>query len=153
MAAKPSPRMTPDEIGAFVADGHTGIFTTLRRDGMPVAMPMWYAALDGRIYLQTRGKKIDRIRHDPRASFLVESGERWADLKAVHYTGRAELVDLDAATSKRFNAEIERKYSTFRSRDAMAPETAAYYEKALRGMVRFTPDERVLHWDNTKISR
>ena len=75
--------MTEAEIWAFVTDAPTGILTTLRRDGVPVALPIWFACLDGAIYLQTRGKKLQRIAHDPRASFLVETGHRWVDLKAV----------------------------------------------------------------------
>ena len=34
----------------------------------------------------------------------------------------------------------------------MPKETAEYYAKALTGVVRFTPDDRVLNWDNTKLS-
>ncbi len=150
--AKPSPRMTADECWAYVADAHTGILTTLRRDGMPIALPLWYACLDQAIYAQTRGRKLQRIRHDPRASFLVETGDRWADLKAVHLTGVAEIVDLDDDTSARFRAEVDRKYAAFRSATAMQPDTAGYYATVVTGVVRFTPDDRILNWDNTKIA-
>ena len=115
-------------------------------------MPLWYAYLDGAVYAQTRGRKLQRIRRDPRSSFLVETGERWADLKAVHLTGTAEIVDLDDELSRRFRAEMDRKYSAFRSQAAMPKETAEYYAKAVTGVVRFNPDERVLHWDNTKLT-
>ncbi|MEZ5232482.1 MAG: pyridoxamine 5'-phosphate oxidase family protein [Acidimicrobiales bacterium] len=152
MAAKPSPRMTSEEIWRYLTDGHTGILTTLRRDGVPIAMPLWYACLDGRIYLQTRGRKLQRIRRDPRASFLVESGEHWKDLKAVHCTGVAEVVELDAELAERFGVEMARKYGAFRSTDAMPSETAAYYARSMNGVVRFTPDERILHWDNSKLT-
>jgi nitroimidazol reductase NimA-like FMN-containing flavoprotein (pyridoxamine 5'-phosphate oxidase superfamily) len=153
MAAKgPSPRMTPDEIWEFVTNAHTGVLTTLRRDGVPIALPLWFVCLDRTIYSRTRGKKLQRIAHDPRASFLVESGERWADLKAVHLTGRAEVVDLDEATSARVLSELDRKYSGFTSRVQMPKETADYYANALTGVVRFTPHERVLNWDNAKIT-
>ena len=103
--AKPSPRMSPEECWTFVSEAHTGIFTTLRRDGTPIALPMWFACLDRTLYLQSRGRKLERIRHNPRASFLVESGEHWADLKAVHLTGTAELVDLDEDTTRRFRQD------------------------------------------------
>src|SRR3954454_11070670 len=109
-----SPRMTEDEIWAFVTDAPTGILTTLRRDGVPVAMPLWFACLDRTIYMQTRGKKLQRIAHDPRASFLVETGHRWVDLKAVHFTGTAELVDLEPELARRFRTEIDRKYDGLR---------------------------------------
>jgi nitroimidazol reductase NimA-like FMN-containing flavoprotein (pyridoxamine 5'-phosphate oxidase superfamily) len=149
---KPSPRMTPEECWAYITDSHTGILTTLRRDGVPIALPLWFACLDRRIYFQTRGRKLQRIGHDPRASFLVESGEHWAELKAVHLTGRAEVVELDERLARRFGAEIDRKYAGFRSAAAMPRETAAYYARALTGVVRFTPDDRLLNWDNAKLT-
>lgn len=149
---KPSPRMTEDEIWSYLTEGHTGIHTTLRRDGVPIAMPLWYAVLDRIIYVQTRGRKLARIRHDARSSFLVESGERWADLKAVHLTGVSEIVDLEQELSARFRTEMDRKYAAFSSQAQMPKDTATYYATAVTGVVRFTPDSRVLHWDNTKLT-
>ena len=148
-----SPRMTDDEIWATLTDGHTGVFTTLRRDGMPIAMPMWYVVLDRCVYMQTRGKKLQRLRNDDRASFLVESGLRWAELVAVHLTGHCELIDEpDDDLMRRFGEEMDRKYRTFRATGTEMPkETADYYATRLRGLVRFVPDERILHWDNSKL--
>jgi nitroimidazol reductase NimA-like FMN-containing flavoprotein (pyridoxamine 5'-phosphate oxidase superfamily) len=126
--------------------------TTLRRDGVPIALPTWFACVDRTIYLRTRGKKLQRIAHDARASFLVESGEHWAELKAVHLTGRAEIVDIDAELSTRVRDEMERKYAAFRTRNADMPKaTAEHYATALSGVVRFTPDDRVLNWDNARL--
>ena len=106
-----SPRMTDEEIWAYVVDAPTGILTTLRRDGVPIALPLWFACLDRTIYFQTRGKKLQRMAHDPRASFLVESGFRWVDLKAVHFTGRADAIDASPDLADAFRAEIDRKYA------------------------------------------
>ena len=148
----PSPRMNEDELWSFVTDAHTGIMTTLRHDGYPISLPLWFACLDRQIYLRTRGKKLKRIAHDPRAGFLVESGEQWADLKAVHLTGRAEIVDLDDELGRRFRDELERKYAEFRTpAEDMPKETANHYATAMGGVVRFTPDARVLNWDNRKL--
>ena len=61
----PSPRMTDDEIWSFVTDAHTGIMTTLRRDGYPISLPLWFACLDRQIYLRTRGKKLQADRPRP----------------------------------------------------------------------------------------
>ena len=122
----PGFRLSHDEIWAYVADAHTGILTTLRRDGVPIAMPLWFAAVDERIYVNTRGKKLDRVRRDPRASFLVESGTAWRDLQAVHFTGTVEIVEPDG--------------------DLLGRVAAAY--GAGMHWLRFTPDERVLSWNN-----
>ena len=144
--------MSQDELWQFVTDGHTGILTSLRRDGMPVAMPVWYAVADRQILVRTRGKKLTRIAHDPRVSFLVESGERWAELKAVHFTGRAELIDAEGDLAEAFNREIERKYAAYRTASAAMPsETSEHYRTAVHGLVRIVPDQRVLTWDNTKL--
>jgi len=148
----PSPRMTDDEIWSFVTDAHTGILTTLRRDGVPIALPLWFACLDRRIYFRTRGKKLGRIAHDSRSSFLVESGKRWVDLKAVHLTGRSEIVDLDGELAERIRAETDRKYAAFRDRTEMPKATAEHYKKVMGGVVRFTPDDRILNWDNAKLA-
>jgi nitroimidazol reductase NimA-like FMN-containing flavoprotein (pyridoxamine 5'-phosphate oxidase superfamily) len=151
-ASKPSPRMTVDECWDFVTEAHTGVLTTLRRDGMPIALPLWYACLDRAIYLQTRGRKLERIRNNPMASFLVQTGDHWADLKAVHLTGRAEIIDLEGDLSRRFRVEMDRKYKPFSSATAMRAETAEYYAEAMTGVVRFTADDRILNWDNAKIA-
>lgn len=156
MAEKLSPRMTEDEVWDFVRDGHTGIFTTLRRDGMPIAMPMWYCCVDRAVYMQTRGRKLQRIQHDPRASFLVESGDTWAELAAVHLTGRAEHVeDPDEELQAAFAAEMDRKYRAFRGGGTggaeMPKQAADYYAAQMRGLVRFVADDRVLNWDNAKM--
>jgi nitroimidazol reductase NimA-like FMN-containing flavoprotein (pyridoxamine 5'-phosphate oxidase superfamily) len=146
--------MEPDEIWDFVTRSHTGIFVTLRRDGVPIAMPLWFAVLDRKIYISTRGKKLARIRHDDRASFLVESGQLWAELKAVHLTGKARVLEESDALCPRVQAELDRKYAAFRTlREDMPDATRKSYQAADHAYVEFTPDERILNWDNQRLQR
>ena len=83
-------RLTEEEAWAEIAAAHTGILTTLRRDGMPIALPVWFVAEDRTVAMRTPAatKKIARVRNDPRASFLVESGERWVDLRNARIAAR-----------------------------------------------------------------
>lgn len=151
--SRSSLRLTDDEIWSFVTDAHTAIMTTLRRDGMPITLPLWFACVDRTMYTHTRGKKLRRLARDRRASVLVESGEAWVELKAVHFTGIAEVVDLDQQTLDRVETETARKYDAFRTPATdMPPATALHYATTMR-WVRFTPDDRVLTWDNTKIAQ
>ena len=146
-----SVRLSTDEAWAVIEAAHTGIFTTLRRDGVPISLPVWFVALDRTICLgaPSRTKKIARLRHDPRASFLVESGERWAELEAVHLTGHVEFVD-DLALIERIDDGLEKKYAAFRtSREEMPERTQAHY--AGRTFLRLVPDERILSWDNRRL--
>jgi hypothetical protein len=102
--------------------------------------------------VHTRGKKLARLRQDPRASFLVEDGTAWEELRAVHFTGQAHVIELEPELVECYRAEVDRKYATSRtaSRD-MPGATANAYATAIGGLVRFVPDERILHWDNRKL--
>ena len=89
-------RLSEQEAWAELERAHTGIFTTLQRNGWPISLPMWFVALDRHIYLRTpaQSKKLTRIRHDSRGNFLVERGERWKELCAVML--RVEVERLEA---------------------------------------------------------
>ena len=144
-------RLGVDEAWAVLASAHTGILTTLRRDGMPIALPVWFVVLDRTVCISVpaRTKKVARVRHDPRASFLVESGLAWADLEAVHLTGTVEVLD-DLDLIARIDDALDAKYGAFRTPRAEMPErTRAHY--ADRAFLRLHPDERILSWDNRRI--
>ena len=144
-------RLTVDEAWEAVESAHTGILITLRRDGMPIALPVWFVVDDRSVALMTPAgtKKIARIRHDPRASFLVESGEQYAELRGVHLTGRVEAVE-DALATSRIEAAVEAKYAAFRPpADSLPAAAQAYYAKQV--FLRFVPEGRILTWDNARL--
>ena len=148
-----SVRLSRVEAWAVLAAAHTGILTTLRADGTPVALPMWFVAIDERIYVgtPTHTKKVARVRRDPRVSFLVESGQRWAALVGVHLTGKARVVDDDPDLLARVNAAMDDKYHAFRtSRREMPDGTRRHYEVET-AVIEVTPDERILTWDNSRL--
>jgi nitroimidazol reductase NimA-like FMN-containing flavoprotein (pyridoxamine 5'-phosphate oxidase superfamily) len=147
-------RLTPDEAWAVVAAAHTGIFTSLRRDGFPISLPLWFVVLDRRIYVSgpASAKRVARVRRDPRVSFLVESGLRWAELRAVHLTGRARVV-TEPGMFARVAAALDAKYGAFRTRrSAMPAATRAHYEVEL-ATIEITPDAHILSWDNARLAR
>ena len=59
-------RLTADEAWQEIASAHTGILTTLRRDGMPIALPVWFVAEDRTVAIMTPAstKKIPRVRNE-----------------------------------------------------------------------------------------
>jgi PPOX class probable F420-dependent enzyme len=148
-------RLTDDEAWEVLATSHTGILTTLRRDGAPVTLPVWFV-VDGTgdersvlVAGLSATAKFARARNDSRVSFLVESGLRWAELRAVEFTGRAELVadpDWDAV-----DALLDAKYAGFRtSRSEMPPSAQAHYDRS-RSLLRLVPEGRLLTWDNARL--
>ena len=145
-------RLDRAEAWEVLRTTHTGIFTSLKADGTPIALPVWFAALDEHIYLDAVAttKKVARIRRNPRVSFLVESGERWRDLCGVLLTGQARIVDDDALV-ERVHAAIGAKYAGFSGdRPAMPPESRGHYERE-HLVIEIAPDERILSWDNARI--
>lgn len=145
-------RLTPTEAWNVISGSHTGILTTLRRDGTPVALPVWFVVDQDTIAMMTPSgtKKISRIRRDPRASFLVESGQRWEELRAVHLTGRMEVVD-DPQTVSRIAANLDTKYAEYRPAAMLLPTpTRDHYAK--QTYLRLVPEGRLLTWDNARIA-
>lgn len=149
-----SVRLSREEAWAELASAHTGIFTSLRRDGVPISLPVWFVVVDERIYVAgpATSKKVARVRHDPRVAFLVESGERWRDLRAVHVTGRARVVDAsETPLLERVAMLSDAKYAAFRTpRDEMPDATQRHYAVP-PATIEITPDDRVLTWDNARL--
>jgi nitroimidazol reductase NimA-like FMN-containing flavoprotein (pyridoxamine 5'-phosphate oxidase superfamily) len=145
--------MDDDEIWDFLTEAHTGILTTLKRDGTPVALPVWFAVVDRRIYTGTRGKKLLRIAHDARSSFLVESGLAWAELKAVHVATEARILeDPDPDLAARIAAEMARNYRTARTPTSQMQSASADHYKSNPGRtVELVPTGKILAWDNSKM--
>lgn len=144
-------QLSADEQLAFLERGHTGIITTLRRDGWPVSLPVWYAVVDGKVYLSTppKAKKLARVRNDERCSFLVESGEKWVDLTAVEFRARAVIV-TDAAEAEAVAAALADKYDGFGPPQELLPDaTKNHY--AERETIRLDPVEAAISWDNQRI--
>jgi len=147
-----SVRLSREEAWQAIEAAHTGILTTLRADGMPIATPVWFVGLDRRVYVGTPNhtKKVARLRRDARVSFLVESGERWAELRGVHLTGRAAFV-TDAGLTQRVNAALEAKYAPFRTARSAMPEQTRRHYTVPRTLIEIVPDERILSWDNARL--
>ena len=147
-----SVRLSRPEAWAVLADAHTGILTTLRRDGVPISLPVWFVVLDERVFVSgpAHTKKFARLRSDPRASFLVESGRRWAELQGVHLTGHARIVD-EPELLGRVNDALAAKYAEYRtSRPSMPDATRMHYETDVT-TIEIVVDDRILSWDNSRL--
>ena len=140
-------RLSKEQAWEVLADAHTGILTTLRTDGTPIALPMWFVATDQRIYVMTPAftKKVGRVKRNPRVSFLVESGTRWTELQAVHVTGRARVVE-DVDLTSRVREALDHKYAAFRTEGG-----DRNVDDVVMALIEITPDERIVSWDNSRV--
>jgi len=145
-------RLDQTEIDEFLTSGHTLILTSTDRDGYPHAAPLWYAYIDGHIYTRTmrKSQKAANIARDPKVCCLVETGERWRELKAVMIRGRAVEVE-DEAMQKRFDATLSEKYANFRESGAAMPKRTQQHYAAPTVWWKIVPEKRSSSWDNRKI--
>jgi PPOX class probable F420-dependent enzyme len=95
-------QMSDSERDAFLAEPRYAILTTLRRDGSPVSVPVWFD-WDGRcvrMFTHEVTPKLKRIQNDARASVLVANNvdekEKWVAFDgeiAVRNDGGIELAE------------------------------------------------------------
>jgi general stress protein 26 len=145
-------RLSEDEAWAELAAAHTGILTTLRRDGRPVPLPVWFVALDRTIYVRTpaRTHKVGHVQHDPRATFLVERGERWAELCAVMLHADVSLLG-DGAERDTVESTLTEKYASFRTDDAQLPDATREHYAVESAVLKLSPVGRLVTWDNSRL--
>jgi Pyridoxamine 5'-phosphate oxidase len=141
-------RLTDAEAWEFVAHAHTGILTTVRRDGRAISLPVWHVVLDSHVYVRAPAStaKLVRIRNDPRVSFLVEEGQAWAELKAVRFDALAMLEtrpDVIEAVLER----LAEKYGAFGPPlERLPPAIGTLYSD--RTVIRLDPQGRLNNWNN-----
>lgn len=104
--------MSEAEITDFVVNSRTGTLATIGPNGQPHLTAMWYAVIDGEIWLETKAKsqKAVNLKRDPRVSFLIEDGQTYDTLRGVSFEGTAEIVD-DPDSLFRVGVSIWERYT------------------------------------------
>src|ERR1700679_951045 len=87
--------MSEAEITDYATSSRTGTLAPIGPDGQPHLTAMWYAVVDGEIWLETKAKlqKAVNLKRDPRVSFLLEDGQTYDTLRGVSFEGVAEIVE------------------------------------------------------------
>ena len=143
--------MSGEEIAGFVSDHGTAVLTTLRADGRPVPLPVWYVAIDGALYFQTplRSRRVGNIERDPRVAVLIDDGERWEHLRGVLIQGTAERVTDEAVLTRVLAAFAELFADVTLPESSMPAAASAHY--AGKAVFRVAVPDRLLSWDNRKL--
>lgn len=99
--------LTREEIDEYMLSSPRGILCVSRNNLAPLALPMWFGWIDGKIVMTTlaASKKTGAVRRSPAVSFLVESGEEYFTLKALLILGNCR-VDDDPAAAERWQEAI-----------------------------------------------
>ncbi len=141
--------LTEEERRAFIAGSFTIILVSNGRDGYPHAVPMWFLVGDDGCYYMTtytRSQKAVNLRRNPKAALLVESGERYDELKGVLIRGTAEVLD-DLELCVHVLTQIHQKHAGGLT-EGIGDIMRAQARK--RVVLKVTPD-RVSSWDHRKL--
>jgi PPOX class probable F420-dependent enzyme len=141
------------EVADFVAASRTLVLATLGPDGAPDPVPMWYVVdKAGAVLMRTyrKSQKVVNLRRDPRVAALIESGERYAELRGVQLSGSIELVEDDDLVADVMVALLQ-KYEGLADEHVVAARAAALQRAPKQVAMRLHVDS-VASWDHRKLS-
>ena len=136
--------LTESEVDALLRAARTLVLVTNGPDGVPDPVPMWFVVDEGgTVWMRTyaASQKVLNLERDPRFAALVETGDRYVELRGAQLSGTVALVD-DLDTICEVFAGLMVKY------EGLDPEhvdsvKAAYRERAAK--------QRALRLDVTKV--
>lgn len=140
--------MTGEERDRFIDQSRTCTMATVGPGGMPHLVAMWYAWLDGRIWLESKAKaqKIVNLRRDDRLAVMIEAGNTYETLRGVSLEGRGVIV-TDPDEIWRVGVNVWERYTA-----PYSEEFQPFVEAMLVKRVAVRLDiERVRSWDHRKL--
>ncbi len=140
--------MTHAECATFILQQRTATISTLGPTGFPHLVAMWYGAIDGQIWFETKPKsqKIQNLRRDDRITCLIEDGRTYDTLRGVSLEGRGVIVDDPDALWNVGVSVFERYMGPYT--DEMRPLVEVMLHKRVAVRVDV---ERVRSWDHRKL--
>ncbi len=149
--------MDPNAIATYLENQRTLILSTTKKDGSPVAHALWFVYCNGAVYfnIQAKSFKYKNIQRDNRVCCLVESGERYLDLKGVMIQGRCTAVTDPAEQEQHEKARQEKNARMGDGMDGMPEWFHGNRQQRLnRGdrVLLKVPLEKVTTWDFSKVA-
>ncbi|NHC21611.1 TIGR03618 family F420-dependent PPOX class oxidoreductase [Nocardioides sp. IC4_145] len=140
--------MSDDEVDTFLTQQRSSTVATIGPNGQVHLVAMWYAWLDGHIWLETKAKsqKVVNLRRDPRMSFLVEAGHTYDQLRGVSLEGNGVVID-DEQTVWDVCVNVFERYNA-----PYTEELKPFVELMAKNRVVVRLDvDRVRSWDHRKL--
>ena len=142
--------MSPDEVESFLDEQRTLQVASINRDGTPHLVAMWFARYGGDIAFWTYSKsqKVVNVRRDPRITVMVESGDKYEELKGVTIYGRARVIDsLDDVFA--FGDTVYERYWGPIDNDLVREGVRTMGRKRV---VIVVEREKTVSWDHSKLA-
>lgn len=145
--------MSETEIREFLEGGGTVQLALYGPDGYPDITPMWFVLDGDTLWMRTyaRSQKVVNARRDPRCCALIETGDRYLELRGVQITGDLLITD-DVERICWVAARLMVKYEGVDPEHIPALE-AAYAEKAPKQVAMALSLQRIVSWDHRKLAQ
>ena len=140
--------MNDEEIRAFLQEQRIVQIATIDHDGWPHLIAMWYVMIHDQIAFWTYAKsqKVVNLRRDDRLTCLLETGERYDELRGVQIKGRAIISD-DRETVQRIGEVIVQRYY-----GSLNVNTRRMVEaQAAKRVIVFVKPVEIVSWDHRKL--
>jgi PPOX class probable F420-dependent enzyme len=144
--------MSETEIRAYLQEGHTMTLVTNGPNGYPHAVAMFYAMdedLTIKFASYASSQKVKNTERDSRVTLMVESGEKYSELRGVMIEGDAIITtDLDetVATMVEANADTGSPLPDV----SQIPEDVKIKMAGKRVLIKVKP-RRFISWDHGKL--
>ena len=143
--------LNADEVDALLRAARTMVLVTNGPDGVPDPVPMWFVVDDvGTVWMRTYAKsqKVLNLERDPRFAALVETGDRYTELRGAQLSGTVTLVeDLDRICA--VFADLMVKYEGLDPAHVESVRTA-YRDRAPKQRALRLDVTRIVSWDHAK---
>lgn len=104
------PRMSPETLETFLQQPHVGVIATLRQNGMPYTVPVWWLWKDDAFWLTGTYNRVwcKQLMNDPRTSLCVQATSPGPGHFEVD--GTVELLELPGFDIWPTSRELAEKY-------------------------------------------
>lgn len=130
--------MSGEEIDRYLLEQPTVRVATADDDGVPHVVPLWFVWHDGAIFLNsTLGNvTVENMLQSGRATGVVDSGERYDELRGVTIAGEIERLgdvapdEVERAWSEKYLGGNEPPYRRWRNRSwfRLVPRSVASWD-------------------------
>jgi len=143
--------LSVDEVDALLRAARTMVLVTNGPDGVPDPVPMWFVIdAEGTVWMRTYAKsqKVLNLERDARFAALVETGDRYLELRGAQLSGTVTLVD-DVDRICAVFADLMVKYEELDPAHLDSARTA-YRDRAPKQRALRLDVTRVVSWDHAK---
>ena len=146
-------RLSADDIDALMTSESRLRIATVGPGSDINLTPMTFGWAGGKVYVFGRGQKVANLRRKATATVLVDTGEKWRELKGIMMRGEAQV--LETAEQEENDAHLAAARMNLGEKHGLVRDGATVpYDATASGRSRrwivFTP-KTVVSWNNENL--